>query len=140
MPCISQLRKLSNANNVETGQLDFEYLKQRTASLTNQEKIVTLLIDEVYTAQRIEYNNGAFIGLTEDGLPAKTVLAFMVQSVCCKFKDVVCLLPILPVLLPINRLDTALLRKWFHKVMLGLHSLFIVATVSVDNHVCNRYV
>ena len=32
------------------------------------------------SAQRLKYNNGAFIGLTENGALAKTVLTFMVQS------------------------------------------------------------
>ena len=44
-------------------------------------KAVTLLIDEVYTANRVEYQNGTFVGLTEDGACARKVLTFMVQSV-----------------------------------------------------------
>ena len=57
------------------------------------------MIDEVYTAQRIEYRNGCFAGLTHDGAAAKTVLAFMVQSACSKYTDVVRLVPV-------NKLDT----------------------------------
>jgi len=70
--------------------------------LTDKERIVTLIIDEVYTAPRIEYCSGVFIGLTEEGQPATTVLAFMIQSTCGKYKDIVCLIPI-------NRLDSNLL-------------------------------
>ena len=91
------------------------------------------MIDEVYTAQRVEYSNGAFIGLSEDGEPAKTVLAFMVQSTCDKYKDVVCLVPI-------NKLNTTILRTWFDKVMKAIDEIFFVVALSVDNHICNRYV
>ena len=90
-----------------------------------------LIIDEVYTAQRIEYCNGQFIGLTKDGVASKTVLTFMVQSIYGKYKDVVCLIPI-------NKLDTALLREWFFKVMEGINDCFQVLAVSADNHVCNQ--
>ena len=132
LPSISRLQQYSSALSVETGVLDLSYLGNRTKNLTENERMVTLMIDEVYTAQRIEYNNGSFTGLTEDGVPAKTVLTFMVQSVCSKYKDVVCLIPV-------NCLDTALLQRWFEKVMHALDGIFFVVAVSVDNHICNRY-
>ena len=133
MPSPSTISKLLGNTAVESGVIDVNYLKQRTMALTDQRRIVTLMIDEVYTAQRVEYSNEAFIGLSEDGGPAKTVLPFMVQSTCDKHKDVVCLVPI-------NRLDTTILRTWFDKVMKALHKIFFVVALSVDNHSCNRYV
>ena len=133
LPSPSTLHKLLSDTSVECGVIDVKYLKQRTMGLTDQQRIVTLMIDEVYTAQRVEYTNGAFIGLSEDGVPAKTVLAFMVQSTCDKYKDVVCLVPI-------NKLNTNILRTWFNKVMEALDEIFFVIAVSVDNHICNRYV
>ncbi len=33
------------------GSVDIEYLKRRASNLTEQQRIVTLIIDEVYTAQ-----------------------------------------------------------------------------------------
>ena len=45
-------------------------------------KAVTLLIDEVFIANRVEYQNGTFVGLIKDGSCARTVLTLMVQSVC----------------------------------------------------------
>ena len=62
----------------------------------------------MYTTQRVEYSNGAFVGLTQDGIPSKTVLAFMVQSIYANYKDVVCLIPI-------NQHDAATFRMWFSK-------------------------
>lgn len=131
LPSISRLRSYSSCLSVEACSLDMSYLKQRTESLKEKERLVTLMIDEVYTAKRIEYANGSFTGLTEDGEPAKTVLTFMVQSTCSKFKDVVCLVPV-------NKLDSNLLRCWFDKVMEALNDILFIVAVSVDNHVCNR--
>jgi len=145
LPSISRLRQYSSGLSVETGALDLSYLISRTKALADKERMVTLIIDEAYTAQRIEYNNGSFtgltddgrpaktVGLTDDGRPAKTVLTFMVQSVCSKYKDVVCLIPV-------NQLDMALLQRWFEKVILALDGIFFVVAVSADNHICNRFV
>ena len=122
LPSIRRLQQLSVDLAVETGKVDICYLKQRVSNLTDGERTVVLLIDEVYTAQRVEYSNGSSIGLTEDGRTAKTVLAFMVQSVCKNYRDVVCLVPI-------EKLDM---------VMEALDEIYFVAAVSVDNHICNR--
>ena len=84
------------------------------------------------TASRIEYRNGSFIGLTDEGLPAKTILAFMVQSIRSKYKDVV-------FLVPISKLDTASLRAWFDRVMISIDEFLLVSAISVDNLVCNRW-
>jgi len=131
LPSISLLRKFSTDLAVESATFDLAYLKQRSVSLTEQERLVVLMMDEVYTAQRVEYTNGTFVGLTEEGSPAKTVLAFMVQSICGNYKDVVCLVPV-------DKLDSSLLKCWFFKVMEFLKGIFNVVAVSADNHVCNR--
>ena len=91
---IRRLQQLSCSDRVETNVIDIQYLKQRRATFTEGEKAVILLIDEVYTAQRVEYQNGTLVGLTEDGECARTVLTFMVQSVCKSYKDVVCPVPV----------------------------------------------
>ena len=131
LPSISFLRKLSIGMTVQSGTLDTNYLRSPVAELPEQERIVVLMLDEVYTAQRVEYTNGSFIGVTEEGTSAKIVLTFMIQSVKGKYKDVVCLIPI-------HKLSTVLLRKWFDLVMSALNDLFLVVAVSSDNHVCNR--
>lgn len=133
LPSVSRLRSYSGYLSVEAGSLDIRYLKQRTEELEEKHRLVTLMIDEVYTAKRIEYSNGTFVGVNEEGEPAKTVLTFMVQSTCSKFKDVVCLVPV-------RKLDSSQLRYWFDKVMETLSEIFVVVAVSVDNHVCNRYI
>ena len=91
-----------------------------------------LMIDKVYTAQSIKYSNRNFVGLTEKGKRAKTVLTFIIQSVSYRYNDVVCLFPL-------NQFDSEFLKKWFDKVMVAHNGLFFVVAVSVDNHVCHRY-
>ena len=90
------------------------------------------MIDEIYTASGMEYSNGSFIGLTDEGLPAKTVLAFMVQSIHSKCRDVLSLVSI-------SKLDTATLRVLFDSVMISVDEFLLVSAISVDNHVCNRW-
>ena len=118
--------------SVETSSLDLSYLTARTKNLPKDCCIMVLMNDKVYTAQKIEYSNGNFIGQTEEGKRAKTVLTFMIPSVSHKYKDVVCLLPI-------NQFDSEFLKKWLDKVMVALNGLFFVVAVSVDHHVCHRY-
>ena len=126
---VSRLRQISSCISVETRKLDLAFLKQTIFYLPQIERIVVLII--VYTVQQIEYCNGQFLGLTKDVVASKTVLTFIVQSIYGKYKDVACLIPI-------NKLDTALLCECFFKVMEGINDCFQVFAVSADNHVCNR--
>ena len=85
LPSKRWLRKLSEGTTVTDGSLDLSYLKKRTLNLSEREK-VTLIFDEIYTAQRIEYSGGRFIGLNDDNKPAKiiygTVMLIEVQGHC----------------------------------------------------------
>ena len=58
LPSLSRLQAYSSCLSVKAGTLDISYLKQRTEELNEKERLVTLMIDEVYTAKRIEYANG----------------------------------------------------------------------------------
>ena len=131
LPSISRLRQLSRSTSVDLEDINISFLKTKSSALSDKEKIVTLLIDEVYTAQKVEYENGKFIGMTSDGQIAKTVLTFMIQSISSKYKDVVCMVPVM-------NLTSKHLRAWFDKVMNALKEIFLVVAVSVDNHVVNR--
>ena len=92
--------------------------------------LVTLMIDEIYTAQRIENSNESFVGLTEKGASAKTVLTFIIRFAFSKYKDVLACYQL------VNW--TQLCCGMVEKVMLALDDLFFVITVSVDNHICDR--
>ena len=133
LPSIRRLQQLSTNNNVHPNDIDLIYMMTRVRNLSDKEKIVNLIIDEVYTSTRIEYQNGEFIGLTENGKVAKTLCVFMVQSLYSKYKDVV-------KLIQVESLKVTALRQYFDCVMNALHGLgLVVLSVSVDNHVVNRY-
>ena len=51
---------------VQGGSLDTKYLRSSVAEVPEQECIVVVMLDEVYTAQHEEYTNGSFIGVTEE--------------------------------------------------------------------------
>ena len=131
LPSVRRLQQLSSGMNVEANLVNGTYLKDRTSSLQSYEKTVVLMIDEIYTAKRVEYSNGTFVGLTSDGEPAKTVLSFMVQSVSSHYKDIVCIIPV-------NRLSAQDLLKYFRRVMVDLSEFVKVIAISVDNHAVNR--
>ena len=122
---------LSCDDNIKSYFVDVQYLKQRTANFSEGEKAVIFLINEVYTANRFKYQNGTFVGLTEDSACARTVLTFMVLSVCQSYKDVVCLVPL-------KTLDTNILHCWFDRMIKCLNKIFLVIAVFVDNRICNR--
>ena len=47
----------------------------------------------------------------------------MIQSVHSNYKDMV-------YLIPISKLDTSILKAWLHKVLVALHNLFVIVSVS----------
>ena len=54
----------------------YSYLRLRFFAIAVQEKVVILLIDEVYTAAEMEYHE--FVGLAANGIIAKTLLVYLV--------------------------------------------------------------
>ena len=70
-------------------------------------------------------------GLTANGEIAKTVLCFMVQSLCGKFKDVVGLTAVAP-------LNPAILRHTFEIITSKLKNYVTLLAVSMDNLSTNR--
>ncbi len=131
LPTVRRLQQLSEGTSVTTGTVQKTYLRQRSATLKEDEKIVILLIDEVYAAQRVEMVNGRIIGMTENGAVAKTVLTFMVQSIRSKYKDVI-------KIVPVESLTIDILKKHFYSVLQDIADIFITVAVCVDNHVVNR--
>lgn len=131
LPTVRRLQQLSEVNSVNQCKINAEYIRSRVSSLNYRERKMVLIIDEIYTAQRIEYQNGQVIGLTKDGKPAKTVLAFMIHSISSKYSDVV-------FLVALDTLNTDLLKSYFDQVILQLHDIVFIQAVSVDNHAVNR--
>lgn len=131
IPTVRRLQQLSSDTSVTTSNIDISYISARVNHLSDSERIVTLIIDEVYTAQRVECVKGRLTGLTESGDVGKTVLTFMVQSLKSKYKDVVKIVPVVS-------LNLDILYQHFVSVLKNIKELLHVIAVVVDNHPVNR--
>ena len=132
LPSLRTLRRV--AQNVTCLQADTRaYLRHRASVLNEHEKVVTLVFDEVYVYQNIDYANGNFVGLAaNEDVPATTVLCFLIKSLSSKYCDVVASIPI-------HKVNVDVLRKNCLKVLetvmeCGFHVVSLIA----DNHSVNR--
>jgi hypothetical protein len=133
LPSSRYLEKLSQKVSVSesTRSKDFSYIKVRADRLQDYEKDVILLIDEIYTARRIEFSRGEFIGSVQ-GIPSNTLLCFMIKSLRGKYQDMVALYPVLS-------LNSKYLKDSFLEVLEGVSAVGLhVMAVSVDNASSNR--
>ncbi len=132
LPSFDYLTRLSRALTTETGlsESTLSYLKARFLKLTEKEKYVVLMLDEIYCAERAEYAGGTFYGGGTEA--CKTMLSFMVKSVAGKYSDIVALFPI-------QNLDSGKILSHFDVVMNSLTQLgYHVFAISVDNASPNR--
>lgn len=85
----------TNLNSTDTDKTTKHYLNIDSCSLTPNEKIVNLLIDEVYISKRLDYRGKNLIGVaSNDNSLATTVLAYMICSSFGNFSEIVKLLPV----------------------------------------------
>jgi len=132
IPSISTLRKVTRRVNVSEGLDNSSYLKLRVSKLNAFERVVILMIDEIYIAKRVEYSGGEMKGLTPDGAVASTLLCFMVKSLVSKFKDLVGIYPM-------ANLTAAKQFECYNEVMTLLRSVGLnVIAIYVDNAATNR--
>ena len=93
---------------------------------------MTLIIDEIYIAKRVEYSGGEVQGLTADWSVASTLLCFMVKSLASKYKDIVAIYPM-------DKLTSTKLFDCFNEVMSLLRRTALnVVAILVDNAATNR--
>ena len=133
LPTQRHLKKLTSAFTVEAGMSKSteQYLKTRIKNLSEREKIVNLMIDEVYSAKRVEYSGGTFYGYENQNV-TKTLLCFMIKSVGGKYMDMVCMSPI-------DNLDSDILHAMWLNVLETLTKIgFDVVSDTVDGHSSNR--
>ena len=86
-----------------------EYLRTRFSGLIEREQLVSILCDEIYTAKRIEYQNGKFYGY-ENGEVTKTLMCFMLNSVAGSYEDVVAMVPL-------SKINADIIQKWWSRVV-----------------------
>ena len=127
------LRELTSGLAVGTGlpHSTVLYLEKRIQALSQRERMVSIIIDEVYCARQVEYSNGRFFG-HENGEPTKTLLCFMLKGVASKYSDIVAMIPL-------TSISSAIIKTWWDNVVKTATTIGfdIVATI-VDGHSANR--
>lgn len=133
LPSISHLKSLCSSLSTSSGfsQQTRDYLRARASSLNDRERIVSLIIDEVYNAKRVEFSSGKFFGF-EDGHLTKTLLGVMISSVAGSFKDMVALVPV-------TKMDSNFIHSTLEKTLEILKEAdFRVVSILADGHSVNR--
>ena len=132
-PTPKHIQRLKVPFNAESGLTESgkRYLKTRFSGLSDREKVVNLILDEVYSAKRVEYSNGTFYGY-ENQTVTKTLLGFMIKSVGGKFMDMVCLFPV-------DQLDSEILHSMWKNVLKEVTEIgFDVVSNTLDGHSINQ--
>ncbi|KAG1654985.1 hypothetical protein GQR58_024759 [Nymphon striatum] len=131
--CLPSSRTLRSLTSIIKAN-ESKYLKSRFSNLNSYERHVILMIDEIYTASRVEYSSseGKIIGLTTDNNVAGTILTFMISSIAGQYRDVVSFYPI-------NGINAKKLHVSYLEVLKYLDEIgFNVTVLCVDNHPVNR--
>lgn len=120
-------------NSTDKDKTTNNYLNIVSSSLTPNEKIVNLLIDEVYISKRLDYRGKNLIGVaSNDNSLATTVLAYMICSSFGNFSEIVKLLPVKNIkgteIVPVTKNVISLVQK----------NGFQVLDIITDNHRINR--
>ena len=73
---------MSSALSVETGLSNgtIAYLKAKISKLNERERIVSVILDEVYTSKQIEFVGGKLTGVDKDQATS-TLLCIMIKSI-----------------------------------------------------------
>ena len=109
------------------------YLRKRRSCFNQFQSTVSLIFDEIYVYQTIEYSQGRFTGLCDsNGAIATTVLCFVIKSLSGKYSDVIALNAL-------NRLTVEILTHCFISALkVAMDAGFLVAVTVCDNHKVNR--
>ena len=127
------VKSLSRPFKVDTGMTETnkKYLETRISNLSDQQKVVNLMVDEVYTSKRVEYVGGTYYGY-ENQTVSKTILSFMVKSLGGKYMDMACLIPV-------DKMDADILNSIWRNVLKELTEIgFDVVCNNLDGHSANR--
>lgn len=135
LPGHEKLRRLTVGFDSMDNEKYFDRIAQH---LTQHQKVVSLMIDEIYVKEGTHYKNGHIHGFAETSKEndpaafARTTCAFMIESLFGPMKEVVRLLPI-------NSIDADTLRTAVIDVITFLQAKgFTVVIVSADNNRLNQ--
>lgn len=122
-------------NSPGIGPLQKSCLKEKSELLSDEEKVVAILLDEIYVNSKLSYKAGKIIGTAENCSgtdSATTMQAFMFSSLRSEHKDVIGLFPVK------NMNSEVLLALTIDVLKLMNELKFEVVCLISDNHSTNR--
>ena len=139
LPHPSYLKKIMSVFNIDSGLKNEsgheEYLKQKCQKLSQAERTVILMVDEIHVSNQMSYKQGRLVGTAVNCSvisDASTAQVFMISSLMCKSKDVVAIIPV-------KNLTASLLQDMILKVLEILNNIgYSVICVISDNNRVNR--
>ena len=117
-------------NCMELTKSSIAYLTARYNKLDRKGKLVSILMDEVYSHQDVKYMNGKFYS-AENGELTKTLLCVMIKSIAGKYRDIVSMAPV------VNINADKLYSIWKNVVSQVTAIGFDVAVTMTDGHSSN---
>ena len=133
LPSPDYVRRLSSSIDVNCMSLTpstIAYLKARFSKIKDKDKVVSLLMDEVYSHQDVQYVNGNFFGYENEQL-TKTMLCLMIKSIAGKYRDIISMVPI------VNINAEKLYEIWKSTVSAMTKVGFDIAVTMTDGHSSN---
>jgi len=134
-PHINTLKRLSSALTIKPGVSDgrIQYLQVVAKTLSERERCVALLIDQIHINDIVSYKGGDLCGHADNdsSVLAGTVQCFMLTSILGNVKEVAALLPV-------KSADAAYLVDQLCKVIeIVQKSGFIICAIITDNNKIN---
>ena len=133
VPSPDHLRRLVSALDVDTltlSETTVAYLKARYSKLHDREKVVSILMDEVYSQVTVQYVSGKFFGI-ENGQFTKTLLSVMLKSIAGKYRDIIVMAPV------VNISAEKLYEVWKNVAKAISEIGFDIAVTMTDGHSSN---
>ena len=132
-PSPGHLRRLCSSIDVDSMTLNesaIAYITARFKRLPEKDRLVSVLLDEVYSHQAVQYDNGKFFG-AEGGQMTKTMLCVMLKSIAGKYRDIV-------VMVPVVNINAEKLHSIWTDIMIKIEKIgFDVAVTMTDGHSSN---
>ena len=135
LPHPDYLRKLScNCQINSTGFNDSHkrYLQQHLSGLSEEKKLVNLLIDEIHVKSKLSYKAGKITGAASNNADiANSLQVFMISSLRSSYKDIVALYPV-------KNMTALNLQEMLIKILKILSELgFKIISIISDNNKLN---
>ena len=117
------------------GPSQIAFLREKSKYLQDSDKVVTVMLDEVYVNSKLSYKAGKILGMADNGSEtetAGTMQVFMAASLHSDYKDVLALFPV-------KNMCADTLLKLTTEILKVMNDLgFDVVCLVADNHSTNR--